>query len=532
MCIKKLSFIVAILCTLTTFSATSAEPQMGGTLAYSFQPEPPALSTIITTAVPTAIASTKIFESLLEWKGAKLTPQPGLAKSWNASQDDKTFTFNLRHDVKWQDGEPFTSADVKFTIKKIIIPFHSRAKVYYSHLSSIDTPTPYKVVFNLDKPVPFFLKAFQPTETPIYPKHILEKENLDKIRQSGFWQHPIGTGPFELAKWKKGSYLLFKKNPNYWKKGHPYLNKIIIKVIPDDNARIVALQNGEIDLAPMSTIPGSAIPLFKNNSNYVVSSKGSEGIGPVAGLMVNLKRKPLGNLKVRKAISLALDRQKIANIIFYGQASPATNPIIHANSIFYDKSISEYEFNPDKAKSLLDDAGLPLKPNGYRFSVDFAGLPYGSSWNRLSEYVRNSLKKIGIDVKLHHQDMGSWLTRVYGQWNYGLASTFLNNYADPSIVFEQEFASSAIQKGGTFNNAMNYRNPNLDKLLAKAAVETDTDKRKRMYFHAERIVHHDMPEIFLVDLHFTNIWNKRVHGLITNGISMYSNWDSVWVDSK
>lgn len=509
--------------------AQASEIKTGGTLTYSFAPEPTALSTIATTVVPVAIASTKIFESLLEYEGPDLKPKPGLAESWSVSPDRLTYTFKLRPGVKWQDGKPFTSADVKFSIQKVIQPYHSRGKIYYSQLEDIDTPDPLTVVMKLKQPVPFFLKAFQPTESPMLPKHLLEDTDLAKIRQSAFMQHPVGTGPFVLKEWRKGSDIIFERNKSYWKKGHPYLDRVILRVIPDDNARVVALQNGEIDLAPMNAIPGSAIRLLANDKDLVVSHAGSEGLGPVMGLIANLRKKPLSDLKVREAISLALDRKKIVDVIFYGQGEPATNPIIHDNRIFYNKDLKPYEFNPDKAKKLLDEAGYPVKPDGHRFELSFSSLPYGAAWDRLGEYVRLALGNIGIEVKIRKQDMGGWLKQVYTDWDFDLASTFYHDYSDPSIVLEQEFVSWAIRRGG-FNNAMGYRNDRIDALLKQGNTESDLPKRQKIYFEVEQILHDEMPEIFLMDQYYTNVWNKRVHGLLQNGISMYSSWDSVWVE--
>src|SRR3954468_24970278 len=154
-------------------AGAAAEPKRGGTLTFTYQPEPSALSTIATTAVPVALVSTKIFESLLEYKGPELSPIPGLAESWTIGDEGKTFTFKLRNDVKWHDGQPFTSEDVKFSVEKLVKPLHSRGKVYFGELDAVEAPDPHTVVFKLKKPVPFFLKAFQPSETPILPKHIL-----------------------------------------------------------------------------------------------------------------------------------------------------------------------------------------------------------------------------------------------------------------------------------------------------------------------------------------------------------------------
>ena len=516
--------------TFVAGAAGAAEPKHGGALTYSFTPEPTALSTIGTTAVPTALLATKIFESLLTYEGPSLEPKPGLAESWTVSPDHLVYTFKLRSGVKWQDGAPFTSADVKFSVEKIVKPLHARGKIYFKHLVGVDAPDPLTAVFRLDQPVPFFLKAFQPSETPMFPEHLLGTTDLSTFRQSEFMRQPVGTGPFMLKEWKKGSYIILERNPNYWRAGHPYLDRIVLRVIPDDNARVVALRNGEIDLAPMNSIPGAMLAVLKSDKSLTMSHEGSEGLGPVLGLLVNLREKPLSDLRVRQAISLALDRKKIAEVMFYGLGEPATNPIVHSNPIYYDKKLKPYEFNPAKANKLLDDAGYPRGANKMRFKVRLASLPYGASYDRLAEYVKLSLGTIGIDVTLVNQDMGSWLKQVYTDWDYDLASTFLHDYSDPSIVFEQEFASSAINKGGTFNNNMDYRNAKLDQILAQASSESDVGKRQKLYFEAEGILHDEMPEIFLIDQYYVNIWNKRVHGLLTNGISMYSSWDSVWVE--
>ncbi len=153
--------------------AIAAEVKKGGTLSYSFQPEPTALSTIATTAVTVPIPATKIFESLLEYAGPDLKPKPGLARSWTIAPAGLTYTFKLQLGVKWQDGQPFTSADVKFSVEKIILPYHARGKIYFGHLAGIDTPDPQTAVFRLNKHVPCFLKAFQPSEAPMLPQHLL-----------------------------------------------------------------------------------------------------------------------------------------------------------------------------------------------------------------------------------------------------------------------------------------------------------------------------------------------------------------------
>lgn len=525
-----LACVFTLSCAVVAAQAQPAEPRRGGTLTYTYHPEPTALSTIATSAVPVAIISTKIFESLLEYEGPGLTPRPGLAQSWTVDANQRIYTFKLRPGVKWHDGAPFSSADVKFSVEKIIRPLHSRGKVYFGNVAIIETPDPLTVVFKLTEPVPFFLKTFQPGEAPMFPKHILEKLNVDDaraVRTSAFMQNPVGTGPFRLKEWKKGSHITLERYPDYWKKGRPYLDQVVLKVIPDGAARSIALENGEVDLAPMSAVPQADIQRLAALKQLELSDKGAEGLGPLLWLEVNLRDKPLADKRVRQAISMALDRRKIVDIIWFGQGKPASGPIVSANPA-YNKALKPLPYDPKAANRLLDDAGYKRGAQNMRFKLSQNFLPYGESWVRLAEYIRQELGKIGIEVETQSLDLGGWLKKIYTDWDYGFTSNFTHNYSDPSIGTQRSFVSSTIAKGATFTNSMNYRNPRIDELYDKALVEVDPVKRGRMFDEIQVILQDELPVIFLVEIAYTHLWNRRVQGMISNGISMYSSWDGVW----
>ncbi|MDQ3026794.1 MAG: ABC transporter substrate-binding protein [Pseudomonadota bacterium] len=510
----------------------AAAQKKGGSLAFSYQPEPSALSTIATTAVPTALVSTKIFESLLEYKGPELTPMPGLAESWTMAPDGLTYTFKLRGDVKWHDGKPFTSKDVKFSVEKLIAPMHSRGKVYFGDLAGIDTPDARTVVFKLKKPVPYFLKAFQPTESPMHPEHLLgslDFSDAKNIRQSDFMSKPVGTGPFRFKEWKKGSHVILERNPDYWKKDRPFLDQVIFKVIPDGAARAIALETGEIDLAPMNAVPQADIARLGQVKNIQLSNDGAEGLGPLLWLEMNIRDKPLSDVRVRKAISMAINRKTVVDVMWYGQGKPARGPLVSGNPLF-DASTPQFEYNPQKANQLLDQAGYPRGAGGVRFKMTQHFTPYGESFQRLAEYTKNELGKIGIQVETQSADMGGWLKAIYTDWSYNMTNNFTHNYSDPAIGTQRAFVSSNIRKGASFTNSMGYKNERIDELFAQSGVEIDPAKRKAQYAEIQKILADDLPVIFLIEIAYSHLWNKRVHGLITNGISMYSSWDSVWVD--
>ena len=530
---RRFVIVAAALVVIGAGIASGQEPKRGGTLTFTFHPEPTAVSTIATTAVPISLVATKVYESLLGYEGPALKPVPGLAESWTVSGDHRTYTFKLRQGVKWHDGQPFTSADVKYSVEKVVLPYHSRGKVYFGELESVETPDARTVVFRLKQPVPYFMQAFQPTEAPILPMHLLEKLDVtdkDAVRKSELLTvKPVGTGPFRLKEWKKGSHLIFEKNPDYWKKGHPYLDQLVFRVIPDGAARAIALEKGEVDLAPMSAVPNPEIPRLAGLPHLVASTEGAEALGPIMWLELNLRKKPLSDVRVRQALSLALDRKRIVDVIWYGQGKPATGPVVSNNPAWYDRSLKPYEFDPKKAEKLLDEAGYPRGAGGIRFKLVQNFLPYGEAWQRQAEFIRQEWRKIGVDVETQSIDMASWLKRIYTDWDFDFTSNFTHNYSDPSIGVQRAFVSSNIKQGATFSNSMDYRNPRVDELFKLAAVETHVEARRKQLAEAQQILQRELPVMFVMEMAYTHLWNRRVQGLITNGISMYSSWDQVWL---
>lgn len=512
--------------------ALAQQPRPGGTLTYTYHPEPTALSTISTTAVPVAIVSTKIYESLIEHEGAGLTPRPGLAESWTISPDGLVYTFKLRSGVKWHDGRPFTSTDVKFSVEEIALKYHSRGRTYFGNVAAIDTPDPATVIFRLRQPIPFFLRAFQASETPMMPRHGFTDQEIaeNRVRQARIMQEPIGTGPFKLKEWRRGSHIILEKNPDYWKPGRPYLDQIVLRVLPDGVARALAVEKGEVDLAPQSALPPSEIQRLGRLPHLVVSEEGSEGLGPIMWLEVNLREPPLSDVRVRQAISMAIDRQRLVDVIWFGSGKPARGPIVSGNPTHFDASLPPFVYDPARAQRLLDEAGYPRRAGGVRFRLTQNFLPYGEEWVRQAEYIRQELGRIGIQVETQSIDMAGWLRRIYTDWDYNFTSNFTHNYSDPTIGVQRAFISTNIQRGASFSNSMNYANPRLDELFRRAAALEDGPERKAIWNEVQKILRDDLPVIFLMEIGFTHVWNRRVRGLITNGISMYANWDSVWLE--
>lgn len=507
-------------------------PVKGGSLTYTYHPEPTAMSTIATTAVPVALVATKIYESLLQWEGAEMAPKPGLAASWSRSDDGKTWIFKLREGVKWHDGAPFTAEDVKFSVESIIRPYHSRGRALFGDVEAIETPDATTVVFKMKAPVPYFLKGFQPTEAPMLPKHKFAGVDLAQaaaVRQAEvLTRAPVGTGPFKLKEWQRGSHIILERNPDYWREGRPYLDQVILRVLPDGAARAIAMEKGEVDLAPQSALPEAEIQRLSKLPALEASMAGAEALGPNMWLELNLREAPLNDRRVREAMSLALDRSRIIDVIWYGYGKPGIGPIVSSDPTYFNKALKPYAYDPRRANAILDEAGYKRGADGVRFRMTQHVLPYGENWTRLGEYVKQEFSKLGIVVETRSADLAGWLKAVYGDWAFQMTSTFQHNYADPTIGVERSYLSTNIKPGAAFMNSMAYKNPRVDELFALAARELDPAKRKAQFDEVQQIIHDEMPVLYLMEMQYVHLWNKRVNGLITNGISMYSGWDGVW----
>jgi len=224
-------------------SASAQKP--GGTLVQITQPEPPNLAPYISTSAPIGQVTAKVYEGLLEY-GFDLKPKPSLAESWEVAPDGKTVTFKLRKDVNFHDGKPFTSADVQFTIMEVLKKVHPRGISTFRDVTAVETPDDYTAIFKLNNAAPYMLAALSGYESPMLPKHIFSQGDIKTHPNAN---SPIGTGPFKFVEWRRGELVRLDKNPNYWRKGLPYLDRVVVRFINDETTRTAALEKGEAHVA-------------------------------------------------------------------------------------------------------------------------------------------------------------------------------------------------------------------------------------------------------------------------------------------
>lgn len=497
--------------------ALAQEPKAGGVVNVVIQPEPPGLMVGMVQNGPTQMVAGNIFEGLLRYS-PKLEPLPSLAESWAVSDDGKVYTFKLKPGVTWHDGKPFTAADVLFSID-FLRQNHPRAKNNLAQVEKVDAPDDLTVVFTLKQPFGPFLGIFEVGSLPMIPRHIYEGTDWKTNPANNA---PIGTGPFMFKEWKKGAFIHLVKNPNYYVKGRPYLDDIYWQVIPDAAARSVAFETGKVDVLPGGSVENFDVPRLAKLKGTCTTGAGWEFFSPLAWMWLNNRGGPTANKKFRQAVMFAVDRNFAKDVIWNGFGKVATGP--SASTIkYYTADVPKYDYDPAKAKALLKEAGY----NGEK--VRLMPLPYGETWQRWGEAVKQNLADVGINVEMVATDVpGS--NQKLGDWDYDIGFSYLYQYGDPALGVGRNYVSSQIFKGGVFNNVEGYSNPEVDQLFADGAVAPSDAKRKEIYEKVQKILVEDVPVAWQLELQFPTISRCYVKNLITTAIGVNDGFRDAWLD--
>lgn len=506
-----------------------ANPQRGGTLVIAVQPEPPTLAAYQSTSSPVGQVATKVYEGLLEYD-FQLRPQPGLAQSWTVAPDGRTITFKLVPNVKFHDGKPFSSADVQFTVMEVLKKQHPRGINTFRAVTAVDAPDPLTVVFRLSEPAPYLMMALSSYESPMLPKHVFGTGDIARHPNANM---PVGTGPFKFVEWQKGQFMRFDRNPDYRKPGLPHLDRIVARFIADAGTRSAAMETQEVHMGGFSAIPPVDVKRMAALPHIATTNKGYEMQAPIVQLDFNTTRPPFDDVKVRQAVAHAIDRRFVLDNIWFGFGKPATGPIssnFKANGLYTD-DVKKYDVpgGVDLANKLLDEAGKKRGPDGTRFEIVHDMTPYGDEWRRLGEYVQQQLAKVGIKVTLRYEDVPTWLRRVYTNYDFQLTSNWIQTLADPSIGVHRLYHSGSIKPGTVFVNNSRWNSKETDELMDKANVELDPKKRAELYHQLQRRVTDASPLVYLHELDFITVYNKRVQNFPASPLGLYSGMESVWL---
>ncbi len=484
----------------------ASTPRRGGRVTLLVNPEPNVLVNFATTAGAEQKISPKVTEGLLSYD-FDVRPRPQLATAWSVSADGLQYRFTLRRNVRWHDGQPFTSRDVALSID-LLRQYHSRGRATFANVHTVATPDPHTAVLQLTRPAPYLLYALAASESPILPAHLYASGNpLENPHNVA----PIGTGPYRFVRWERGSSATFVRNPDYWDAPKPYLDELVVRFIGDPSARAAALETGELDLAGENPVPLTDIARLKALPHLAVETRGYSYDAAQTQLQFNLDRPILAKLPVRQAIAHAIDRNAILRAVWQGYGIVSPTPISPLLSQFHDGTVPVPAHDPARAQALLDAAGLPRGSGGFRFPLTIDFNPYDPTFARLAEYLRQTLRGIGIDATVRSQDFAAYVKRIYTDRDFELDANFLGNTFDPTVGVQRLYWSRNFKPGVPFSNATHYRSAVTDQLLEAAAVEIDPAKRVALFRQFQQQVARDLPIIDLVTLRQVTIYNRRVH---------------------
>lgn len=506
---------------MVSIASAQDEPRRGGTLQSVLWPEPPGIMTGINTQSSALLPTTKIFESLLRYD-FNLNPGPNLAESWEVSEDGLKYTFKLRQNVRWHDGEAFDADDVVFTYGDYLIEVHPRARQVFerTEVSKIDDHT---VLFELKEPFAPLIRSFDLC-CLIVPEHLYKDTDF---RNNPNNLAPIGTGPFKFSEWKRGEYVHLVRNNDYWREGLPHLDEIYYRFVPDAASRALALETGQMHLATQNDLELFDVNRLAKLDHLDMTTKGWEWGSPIVWIEMNLRNEPFSDKRFRQALMYALDRNYFRDVIFQGSASVATGPV-HSASPFYEGDVTPYAHDKVKAEALLDEMGLKRGADGKRTTIKLLGLPYGEVWNRAAEYTRQALREVGIEVVLEPSDAAGWAERTRN-WDFEMTMYFLTTMGDPALGVSRTFLSDNQKQGVLFTNHAGYANPEVDALFRKAAVATDEDERKQLYSQVQKILVDDAAVLWLVELVWPTVYSTKLHNAVTDASGPNGNFAETWL---
>jgi peptide/nickel transport system substrate-binding protein len=487
--------------------------------------DPTNINPDLSTGGPDLFVGCMIYEGLIRF-GKHFKIEPLLAKSWEVSPDGLDYTFHL-NSAEWQDGKPFTSDDVKFTFTEVSPKygpyFLNPAKV----IQAIDTPDPMTVHIKLSRPFgPFLFSLACDQNAAILPAHIFR--GTDPTANSASTTAPVGTGPFRLAEWARGDHLALTRNEKYWNAGYPYLDRIVAKFIASPPSRVLALQAGEVDYVQYYWFPLDSYKLIAHDKRFQ-----SEEVSypTLTHLLINVKRAPLDNQKVRQALMVALDRNYIEDNIFFGLGQTAVSTFDTRIAWAYNPKVNYaqmYPYDPARAKTMLDDVGLKPDPDGTRFSIDLVFDSTRPDFLQLAQAIQRFWQDVGVKVVLQGAERAVELKRAYTDYDFGVTLQTYTTSGDPALGIARAFVTESIKQGVNFNNVSRYSNPEVDELFAKGRDAPTQEERARYYFQVQEILARDLPTLTLHQDALIDVCVASLHNMFSGG--QFPLWETLWMD--
>jgi ABC-type transport system substrate-binding protein len=509
----------------------AAAQKQGGTLRIYHRDNPPSASLHEEATVSVTQPFMAVFNNLVLFDQTKplnslATIVPELGESWSWDASKTKLTFKLREGVKWHDGKPFTAKDVQCTWHALLgkggqEEFNRNPrKVWYYNLQEVTTSGDLEATFHLGHPQPSFLMLLASGFSPVYPCHVSQRDMRTK---------PIGTGPFKFVELNRNVAIKLVRNPEYWKKGKPYVDAIDMRIIDSRSTRILAFVSGEFDMTFDRDV---TVPLMKDVKAQ--APKATCQLSPTnvsTNLAVNSAAPPFDNPQIRKAMALALDRKAFIDILTEGKAQ--------IGAAMLPGPEGQWAMPPEELAQ-LPGYSADIPGNLAEAQKIMAGLGYGPSKPlKVKVSVRNiaiyrdpavilidQLKKIHIQGELEAIDTTVWYAKVQRR-DYSV-SLNLTGVAvdDPDVNLIENYTCKSER------NYTQYCNPEVDKLIFQQSQEIDAGKRKHLVWEVERKLAEDVVRPIIFHNRAATCWHPHVKGVVLHENSIYNNWrlEDVWLD--
>ncbi len=519
------AFILLLAC------ATSASAQkQGGTLRVTHRDNPPSASIIEEATISTDMPFMAVFNNLVVFDPDSPVNRldkvvPDLATSWALSDDDRTITFQLRDGVKWHDGKPFTSADVKCTWDMLTGKVAGKLrknprKTWWFNIKDVATDGDNKVIFHLTDPQPSIMAMFASGFAPVYPCHVPANEMRT---------HPIGTGPFKFVEFKPNESIKLSRNPDYWKRDVPWLDGIEYTLKQNRSTAILAFVAGKYELTFSGTLTFSLTRDLQKQRPDAICEIPPGSVS--TNLIVNRTVPPFDSPELRRAMALTIDRQAFIDILSEGQGlrAAAMQPPPGGQWGLPPEMLAEMPGYGQDVETSRTEAREIMRKLGYgpdkklTIKVSTRDIP---AYRDPAVILIDQLKKIYIDADLEPLDTTQWYPKVMRK-DYTVALNLTGTLVDdPDAVLYENYSCGGI---GNYNG---YCNPEVDGLIDRQSMEPDQNKRRRLVWDIERRLTEDGAKPLIYFNVGGNCWDPSVKGLTIMANSIYNGWrmEDVWLD--
>jgi len=481
-------------------------PAYGDTLLMGSIGEPSNLLPVLASDSASSDIHGLVYNGLLRYD-KNLQVEGDLAEAWEISPDNLTITFHLRKDVRWHDGEPFTAADALFTYRLLIDPQVPTAYAErYRQVVRAEVPDPYTFRVTYAKPLASALVSWM---FPVHPKHLLEEGD---VTQSPLVRAPVGTGPYRFVEWVPGEKVVLEANPDYYE-GKPYIHRVVYRIIPDPSTMFLELRNGGLDLmslTPLQYVRQTDTPAFRRMfAKYHYPDFSYTYLG------FNLRRPLFKDLRVRRALAHAVNKQELVDGVLLGLGVAATGPY-KPGSWAYNPDVRRYPYDPDLARRMLEEAGWSdsdgdgiREKNGRRFAFTIVTNQGNDQRIKAGEIIQRRFREVGVEVKLRVIEWASFLKEFINPGNFDATILAWTTVPDPDAYNVWHSSKTGVGE----LNFVGFKNAEVDRLLENGRRTLDRSERKAVYDRFQEILAEQQPYIFLYVPEALPAVARRFHGI-------------------